>query len=72
MAAWLSALILITPLNIWAASTLSLAVLLHAYVALFSGVMKGLAVAILVAGIVLPPASLAYWVWEVLREVPLG
>lgn len=30
--------------------------------------MHGLAAAILIAGIIVPPAWLAYWVWEVWNE----
>ena len=65
---WAPALLILLPLNVWAACSFSTSLLLEGYAILFKGVMKGLAVAIMCAGIILPPTSLAFWIWERLQD----
>lgn len=40
------------------------------YWLMFCGCMHGLAVAVLLAGLVLPPISLAWWAWRVYHDFP--
>lgn len=65
---WGPTIFVFAPLHIWAAWHLSFTMILKVYFFLFSSIMNCLAMVILFAGLVLPPASIAYWVWEKYQE----
>ncbi|KAI9718666.1 MAG: H(+)-transporting V1 sector ATPase subunit F [Chrysothrix sp. TS-e1954] len=57
-------LCVLAPLNIWACLYWGTMYVLKAYLIGVMGVMHGLAAAILIAGVLMPPAMLGFWVWE--------
>ena len=64
----LSLAFIFAPVNFLLGWYFGLGFLLKAYFIGFAGCMHGLAAAILIAGVIVPPAWLAYWIWEVYNE----
>lgn len=60
--------LLLTPLHFLALYHSSLTYLLRGYIIFVASLLNGLAVGLLIGGILLPPVSLAYWVWETCEE----
>ncbi len=60
--------LLVTPLHFLAFYHSSLTYLLRGYMIFAASLLNGLAVGLLIGGILLPPVSLAYWVWETCEE----
>ena len=56
--------LLLALLNVWASIWFSPSFVLKAYLVGLVGCMQGLAAAILIAGVVVPPVMLAFYLWE--------